>query len=132
MLKNPQELEEFLAPLIDAGVDFLDPSTRRYWEPAFEGSPRTLAAWTKKITGLTTTIVGSVGLAKPLASDVHSTQIDIDNNLAALCDMLDRDEIDLVMVGRALLGDPLWLTKVRTGRFHEIARFDSANLRHLV
>jgi 2,4-dienoyl-CoA reductase-like NADH-dependent reductase (Old Yellow Enzyme family) len=132
MLRNPQELEEFLTPLIDAGVDFLDPSTRRYWEPAFEGSPLTLAAWTKKISGLTTTIVGSVGLAKPLAGDVHSTKIDIENNLGALYDMLAREEVDLVMVGRALLGDPLWLTKVRTGRFDDIVRYDSASLRELV
>jgi 2,4-dienoyl-CoA reductase-like NADH-dependent reductase (Old Yellow Enzyme family) len=38
LLESPQELEQFLTPLIDAGVDIFHASTRRYWDAAFEGS----------------------------------------------------------------------------------------------
>ena len=59
---TPEALEAFLAPLTDAGLDAYHCSTRRYWEPEFEGSAMNLAGWTKKLTGLATVTVGSVGL----------------------------------------------------------------------
>lgn len=59
---TPEELEAFLAPLTDAGVDIFDCSTRRFWEPEFEGSRLNLAGWTRKLTGKPTISVGSVGL----------------------------------------------------------------------
>lgn len=59
---TPMELETFLAPLTDAGVDIFDCSTRRFWEPEFEGSRLNLAGWTRKLTGKPTISVGSVGL----------------------------------------------------------------------
>jgi len=37
---------------------------------------------------------------------------------------LDREEFDLVAVGRALLQDPQWLVKVRDGRAAELMAFD--------
>ena len=40
-----------LAPLIDAGVDVLHPSTRRHYVPAFADSPLSLAGWTRKLWG---------------------------------------------------------------------------------
>ena len=49
---TPKELEQFLSPLTDAGVDIYHASTRRFWEPEFEGSDLNLAGWTRKITGL--------------------------------------------------------------------------------
>ena len=36
-------LEQFLAPLTDAGVDIYHASTRRFWEPEFERSDLNLA-----------------------------------------------------------------------------------------
>ena len=62
LAENPQELEELLAPLVDAGVDLFDCSQRRFWEPTFAGSDLNLAGWTKKVTGVPTMTVGSVGL----------------------------------------------------------------------
>ena len=61
---TPQELEIFLKPLIDAGVDMFHCSTRRFWEPEFPelDSDMNLAGWTKKISGLPTISVGSVSL----------------------------------------------------------------------
>jgi 2,4-dienoyl-CoA reductase-like NADH-dependent reductase (Old Yellow Enzyme family) len=60
MFETPQKLEEFLAPFVDAGVDFFHASTRKFWEPAFAGSPLNLAGWSKKITGKTSIMVGSI------------------------------------------------------------------------
>ncbi len=59
---TPKELEAFLEPLTDAGVDIYHCSTRRFWEPEFAGSDLNLAGWTKKISGKPTITVGSVGL----------------------------------------------------------------------
>jgi len=50
---SPAELERFLQPLVDAGVDMFHCSTRRFWEPEFpeENSDMNLAGWTKKLSG---------------------------------------------------------------------------------
>jgi 2,4-dienoyl-CoA reductase-like NADH-dependent reductase (Old Yellow Enzyme family) len=39
---------------------------------------------------------------------------------------MERDEFDLVAVGRALLQDPEWARKVLAGRFDELAPYDAA------
>ncbi|HPU54454.1 MAG TPA: 12-oxophytodienoate reductase, partial [Burkholderiaceae bacterium] len=44
---------------------------------------------------------------------------------------LARGDFDLVAVGRALLADPLWATKVREGRFDELSAFDRQALKTL-
>ncbi|HCR66134.1 MAG TPA: 12-oxophytodienoate reductase, partial [Oceanicaulis sp.] len=62
LAQTPAELEAFLAPLAEAGVDIFHASTRRFWLPEFEGSDLNLAGWTKKLTGKPTITVGSVGL----------------------------------------------------------------------
>src|ERR1019366_3011802 len=43
LANSPNELERFLAPLTDAGVDLFHCSQRRIWEPEFEGSSLNLA-----------------------------------------------------------------------------------------
>ncbi|MEL7093749.1 MAG: 12-oxophytodienoate reductase, partial [Pseudomonadota bacterium] len=62
LAETPEALGAFLAPLSDAGVDIFHCSTRRFWEPEFDGSDLNLAGWTKKLTGKPTITVGSVGL----------------------------------------------------------------------
>lgn len=111
---NPYELAELLTPLVDAGVDILHASTRRFWEPAFPGLSGDdgrlgLSGWAKKITGRPTITVGSVGLPTTMLGEAHpGTENWADN----LLDMFERDEFDLVAVGRALLADPRWLNSV--------------------
>ena len=72
---TPEALEAFLAPLTDAGLDAYHCSTRRYWEPEFEGSAMNLAGWTKKITGLATVTVGSVGLNQDFVTGYASNMV---------------------------------------------------------
>jgi len=45
---------------------------------------------------------------------------------------LEREEFDLIAVGRALLGDPRWVTKVRTGDLNGLQDFSAAAMGALV
>ena len=125
LAKTPAELEQLLGPLVDAGVDIFDVSTRRFDTPAFQGSDLTLAGWTRKVTGKTTMCVGSVGLDKELYSSLRSGSEAV-NNLGEVVSRFDAGEFDLVGVGRAILSDPEWLLKVRNGepflRWNDAAR----------
>ncbi|PHP17339.1 12-oxophytodienoate reductase, partial [Sphingobium sp. IP1] len=49
--ETPAELEAMLAPLVEAGVDIFDASTRIFTAPAFEGADMGLAGWVRKLTG---------------------------------------------------------------------------------
>ena len=52
--------------------------------------------------------------------------------LEGLIERLENDEFDLVAVGRALLVDPDWATKVREGREEDILPFSREALKTLV
>jgi len=54
---TPEELGRILKPLADAGVDIFHASTRRFWDVAFAGSPDTLAAWARRLSGKPTIAV---------------------------------------------------------------------------
>tara|TARA_R110000824_G_scaffold315042_1_gene502009 strand:+ start:32896 stop:33999 length:1104 start_codon:yes stop_codon:yes gene_type:complete len=127
---NPQELEEFLKPLLAAGVDLFHASTRRFWEPAFDDSQLTLAGWTKKISGKPTIAVGSVGLDIDFMSSFGGAE----SNPASLDELitrLDNEEFDLIAVGRALISDPAWANKIQQGKEKSIATFSPADLQTL-
>jgi 2,4-dienoyl-CoA reductase-like NADH-dependent reductase (Old Yellow Enzyme family) len=115
---SPAELEALLAPLVDAGVDIFHCSQRRFWQAEFDGSDRSLAGWTKTVTGKPAIIVGSVGLERDLTSagfarGATSAAADLDQ----LLDMYAKDEFDLVAVGRALIGNADWCDLVRRGEW---------------
>ena len=130
---TPELLEQFLAPLADAGVDIFHCSQRRFWEPEFESSELNLAGWTRKITGKPCITVGSVGLdGEFLQFMVNTDKVAQTANIDGLLERLDADEFDLVAVGRALLVDPQWADKVREGRFEDIAPFSRDALKTLV
>ncbi|GHE32453.1 NADH:flavin oxidoreductase [Streptomyces capitiformicae] len=130
LAETPEELEAILGPLAAAGADAFHASTRRYWLPEFEGSDLNLAGWTKKLTGKQTITVGSVGLdgefLKAFAGEGAQAR-----GFDDLLDRLEREEFDLVAVGRALLQDPEWAAKVLDGRFDELKPFEPASLRSL-
>lgn len=123
LAENPEELEQFLAPLVDAGVDIFHCSTRRFWEPEFEGSDLNLAGWTKKLTGKPTITVGSVGLDNDHTSFFTEGKGASNKPIDGLNEKLEREEFDLVAVGRALLVDPTWANKIRNGQTDELIPF---------
>jgi 2,4-dienoyl-CoA reductase-like NADH-dependent reductase (Old Yellow Enzyme family) len=127
LVETPLELERFLGPLVDAGVDLFDCSTRRFWLPEFEGSEMNLAGWTKKISGKPTMTVGSVGLEAPLSGRSMETIINSDVSLANLTElmaMFDRGDFDLVALGRSVLMNPDWPMLVRNRDFASLRTYD--------
>jgi 2,4-dienoyl-CoA reductase-like NADH-dependent reductase (Old Yellow Enzyme family) len=128
---SPEELARFLAPLVDAGVDVFHCSTRRFWQPEFEGSDLNLAGWTKKLTGRPVVTVGSVGLDAEFTSSLREGRSAANVGLDRLLEMVARGEVDLVAVGRALLVDPAWAAKVRDGRVAELLPFTPEALKTL-
>ena len=135
LAESPQELEAFLTPLVDAGVDIFHCSTRRFFEPEFPESDLNLAGWTKKLTAKPVISVGSVGLDTDFISDrmdpgenrPHGSK----KSIQYLLERLERNEFDLIAVGRALLADPEWVTKVCENRFREINTFTMESLETL-
>ncbi|SHM84394.1 NADH:flavin oxidoreductase [Actinacidiphila paucisporea] len=120
--ETPQELQTMLGLLADAGADAFHCSTRRFHRPEFEGSDLNLAGWAKKLSGKPAISVGSVGLSNEFMQVFQGMQAEV-TDIGELLDRMERDEFDLVAVGRALLGDPEWLQKVLAGRVDELTPF---------
>ena len=134
LAKNPQELERFLLPLSNAGVDIFHCSQRRFWEPEFEGEELNLAGWTRKITGKPAITVGSVGLDAvftPKPGEMTFREAD-PASLDTLLDRMNEKEFDLVAVGRALISNPAWVNLVQEKRMDELKPFRKENLGELV
>lgn len=123
LASTPAELEHFLKPLIEAGVDVFHCSTRRFWEPEFPDSELNLAGWVKKLTGKPTITVGSVGLDGDFMSFFTEGKSSGVVKIDGLIERLERGEFDLVAIGRALLADPAWTSKIRDGLLDELTPF---------
>jgi len=132
LFETPALLEPFLAAMADAGTDIFHCSTRRFWEREFAGSRMNLAGWTRKLSGKPVITVGSVGLDEDfLVTRVGDDPVPDSARLDLLGDMLASAEIDLVAVGRALIGDAHWGNKVRDGHFDQITPFTREALARL-
>ncbi len=112
---NPQELEELLTPLAEAGVDVFDGSIRYFQRPEFEGSPLNLSGWAKKVTGKLAMAVGGIGLDRGMYDSNRDGKAAASNNIELLMERYNRGEFDLIAVGRSLLNDPEWTRKLRRG-----------------
>lgn len=128
---TPEELERWVRVLVEAGVDAIHCSQRRILEAEFpdvdgEGGLN-FAGWVKKLSGLPTISVGSVGLSSDFTGAFRG-EGSVAGKLDEVVERLDRGEFDLVAVGRALLQDPEWALKVQQGRFDEIRDYDATAL----
>ena len=135
MAHSPAEMELWLQPLVEAGADILHCSQRRFWEPEFPAldgeKGLNFAGWAKKLTGVPTISVGSVGLSSDFLGAFKGEHSAV-SGLEGLIERMERDEFDLIAVGRALISDPLWVGKVRAKEFEKIGDFDPAALATLV
>lgn len=129
--RDPAELKLLTTTLEESGVDVFHASTRRFWESEWPGDPRGLAGWVKALSGLPVITVGSVGLS----TDVMSTfgaeteaQEKASESVFELERRFREKEFDLVAVGRALIGDPDWVNKVRDRQFETIRVFQKSDL----
>lgn len=126
LAETPQELEELLSLIVEAGVDLIDCSQRRFWEPAFDdGSDLNLAGWVKKVTGVPTCTIGSIGLDSDFFSNLGegaTSQLDL-SRLDDLMRRFDRGDFDLVAVGRAMIAEPDWPKLVQAGQLDRLKPF---------
>ncbi len=120
---TPKQLASFLEPLAAAGVDVFHCSTRQFWLPEFQDSGLNLAGWTKKLTGLPTITVGSVGLDSDFINRGTEASDPAFDSLERLMERLHNDEFDLAAIGRPLIADPEWALKIKEGRFSEIVPY---------
>ena len=120
---TPAELEQLLQPLVEAGATLLHASGRRFWHSEFAGSPLNLAGWAKRLTGLPTITVGSVGLTPAAVTGELSDPA----SLAALAARHAAGEFDLVALGRVLLGNPDWVRQVADGRSDQVIAYDKSH-----
>lgn len=128
LANTPAEMSDWLLPLVEAGADILHCSQRRFWEPEFPAvdgdTGLNFAGWAKKLTGAASISVGSVGLsgdATAAYAGESSTPVALDK----LVQRLERGDFDLIAVGRALLSDPDWVAKIRSGRGAELRGFSA-------
>jgi len=129
-----EELEQFLLPLSEAGVDIFHCSQRRFWEPEFQSSNLNLAGWVRNITGKPAITVGSVGLnadfiPKPGEATFREAE---PASLDELIRRMQAGEFDLVAVGRALIANPEWVNLVKGDRSGELHAFEKEMLESLV
>lgn len=131
---TPDAMTDWLQPLVEAGVDVLHCSQRRFWEPEFpeiDGeSGLNFAGWAKKLTGAATISVGSVGLSGDMLGAFmgeSSQPTDLDR----LVERMEHGEFDLIAVGRALLSDPAWARKVRDADLEALKGFEASALAEL-
>ncbi|MDQ0323166.1 2,4-dienoyl-CoA reductase-like NADH-dependent reductase (Old Yellow Enzyme family) [Pararhizobium capsulatum DSM 1112] len=135
LAETPDLMADWLQPLVDAGVDILHCSQRRFWEPEFPDidgeNGLNFAGWAKKLTGAATISVGSVGLSgeflKAFAGE-SSTTVGIDTLLTRM----ERNEFDLIAVGRALISNPDWTNKIHQGDTANLKGFSAGELAELV
>jgi 2,4-dienoyl-CoA reductase-like NADH-dependent reductase (Old Yellow Enzyme family) len=123
---DPAELQELLAPLVDAGVDVFHPSTRRHYKPAYPhaDSELSLSGWTKKVTGVPVIAVGSVGLETEFTPGRPGGRIS-PAPVDRLLDQYGLGEFDVVAIGRALLADPTWVNRLREDSLDGFNGFDA-------
>ncbi|MBK51077.1 MAG: 12-oxophytodienoate reductase [Gammaproteobacteria bacterium] len=131
LARTAEELAQFLAPLSEAGVDIFHCSTRRFWEPEFDGSPLNLAGWVKQITGKPTISVGSVGLSEEFIATYQEGTAEV-AGIEELLARMAADEFDLIAVGRALLANPDWPKVIRMGDIDKLQTFNKEQLAELI
>jgi 2,4-dienoyl-CoA reductase-like NADH-dependent reductase (Old Yellow Enzyme family) len=129
LANTPQQLEEVLGPIADAGVDVFDGSVRYFDRAEFDGSPLNLSGWARKITGKLAMAIGGIGLDRGFYDSRRDGRAGGADNIELLMARFNRGEFDLVAVGRALLNEPAWTRLLRHG--NELPAFDEAKLKVL-
>ncbi|TFH69124.1 NADH:flavin oxidoreductase [Gammaproteobacteria bacterium LSUCC0057] len=133
LCETAEQLDAFLQPLVAAGVDIFHCSTRRFWQPEFDGSDLNLAGWTRKLTGKPAITVGSVSLNSDFLPEDGTANFksghaaSIDN----LVERMQADEFDLVAVGRALIANPDWVNHLTAGTLDQLAPYSAELLQSL-
>lgn len=124
LAETPAELERIVSALADAGASIVHASTRRFREPEFAGSPLNLAGWIKKLIGVPVITVGSIAYR-----DKEATPEGLAESMRALNGMVERGEVDLAAVGRAVLSNSGIVNLLHDEKYADIHEFNLAKIR---
>src|SRR5476649_470587 len=131
LAETPAAMADWLVPLVEAGADVLHCSQRRFWQAEFPEQDGenglNFAGWAKKLTGAATISVGSVGLSGDFLGS-FSGESASPAGIEGLIERMERDEFDLIAVGRALIVDPHWAEKIRSGNTEDMKPFELSAL----
>lgn len=127
---TPDELGQWVTALKDAGVDLLHVSTRDALDPGFAGSEKTLAGWSRELSGLPVIAVGKVSVTLSM-DQAYGEERDFVTDPAGSLALIESGEADLVAVGRALIANPDWVRVVREGGWRDLKAFDASILADL-
>ncbi|WP_321390680.1 hypothetical protein [Emcibacter sp.] len=114
LTKTPEELQDILQLLADAGVDIFEASARDFRDPVYEGSPLNISAWTRKLVDRPVVMVGGTGVRRERHESALKPPQVVDN-VDEIMERFAAGEFDFLAIGRALLNDPNWLQRARTG-----------------
>jgi 2,4-dienoyl-CoA reductase-like NADH-dependent reductase (Old Yellow Enzyme family) len=133
IVTSPAELGQLVSILRSAGTDLFHVSTRRFWTPEWPGSDLGLAGWAKSFTDAPVIAVGSVGLDIDVMATLTGDEARPTGpgRIEDLVRRFERGDFDLISIGRSLIGDPDWVTKMRDGRGAEIRPFRRTDLEWL-
>jgi 2,4-dienoyl-CoA reductase-like NADH-dependent reductase (Old Yellow Enzyme family) len=112
--KTPEQLKQILEPIADAGVDIFEASARDFRDTVYEGSPLNISGWTRKLINKPVVMVGGTGVRRDRYESALTPPQVVDN-VDEVMERYAAGEFDLLAIGRALLNDPDWLQRARTG-----------------
>jgi len=123
---TPEELGIILSTLRAAGVDIFHASARRFYTPEWPGSDLGFAGWTKSLTDAKVIAVGSVGLSVDVMESLLGEQearFSGEHHLQELIRRFGNREFDLIGVGRSVIADADWVSKIRAGNYGDVIPF---------
>ncbi|MDO7833693.1 12-oxophytodienoate reductase [Sphingobium sp. HBC34] len=126
IVDSPEELGAMIKVLRDAGADLFHASTRRFYKPEWPGSTLNLAGWARTLTDAPVITVGSVGVTIDIMDTIYSEKpVDSDTERAILTleSMFEEGQFDLVAVGRSMMADPDWVSKIQQRAFDAVIPF---------
>lgn len=115
LFQTPAELDEMLQQMCEAGVDMF--ACSGIAQPAFHGNALSLAAWTRLLSKKPVIGGGGVGV-RAGAGDFISR-------------IMRAREVDLLAVGRALLADAAWGSKIHAAAEEDIRPCTQRSFMHL-
>lgn len=132
VVDGPEALQDWLKPLVRAGVDLFHVSTRKFWEPGFAGNDETLAGWVRRLSGKPVIAVGSALLGtdfKAPTGKSHSALVP--EGLHRITDGLREGRYDLMGFGRAALANPDLAQQLLRGEVASLRSYDRKYLDRL-
>ncbi|VWX48194.1 hypothetical protein [Novosphingobium sp. 9U] len=127
LVRSPTELEAMLRPLVDAGVNEFDASTRRFHTPAFRSERAYLGGMDPEGQRPASLAVGGVGLGRDLYGSYAAGGSNGVDNLNEVRRRITAGEFDLIGVGRP---SSQWTKKAATGE--RFLPFKPAAVRNLI